>query len=202
VSGTAGGEAFSLEASQIVNAAWEGRLALDRQLGLAQSGWVHRLKYRAMVRLPRSEDFAAMPSVTMVLGRYGDVVIYPDGSAYLSWYPAAMRGWSHELSPPEAWQAACSGNVPAEDFRKISGEMIEAISPWYPAIAQAETVTVDAGVIVAHGQTDVDDPDSGLHTRDRVGVQSIGGYHSLDAGKLTTAPMFALRAANCVAERA
>ena len=79
--------------------------------------------------------------------------------------------------------------------------MINAISRWYPAIAKAVPILVDAGVIVAHGATDVDDPASELHERTRVGVTSLGGYHSLDAGKLTTAPLFAMKAASRVDEQ-
>lgn len=57
---------------------------------------------------------------------------------------------------------------------------------------------MDAGVIVAYGKTDVDDAKSGLHERTQAGVTSVDGYHSLDAGKLTTAPLFAMVAADRV----
>ena len=195
IAGANGGRSFALRSDQVVNAAWDGRLALDEQMGLRHSGWVHRLKYRVIVRLPRHES---LPSVTMVLGRYGDVVVRPDETFYLSWYPSAMRGWTHDLRPPENWQGPCSGNVSREDFETIAGETIHAIGQWYPALAEAVPECVDAGVIVANGFTDVDDPGSGLHARSRVGVTSLGGYHSLDAGKLTTAPLFAVKTAGHV----
>ena len=57
---------------------------------------------------------------------------------------------------------------------------------------------VDAGAIVAYGRTDVNDPGSGLHDRTRVGVTSCDGYHSVDPGKLTTAPLFGELAARSV----
>ena len=59
-------------------------------------------------------------------------------------------------------------------------------------------VSIDAGAIVAYGRSDVDDPDSGLHDRSRVGVLSDRGYHSVEPGKLTTAPLFAMQAADAV----
>jgi glycine/D-amino acid oxidase-like deaminating enzyme len=195
IEGVSKDRSFALLSDQVVNAAWDGRLALDEQMGLHHFGWVHRLKYRVIVRLPRC---AAAPSATMVLGRYGDVVMRPDDTAYLSWYPTAMRGWSHDLRPPESWQGPCSGIVGHQDFETIYRETLSAISQWYPALTGAVPECVDAGIIVAHGTTDVDDPASGLHARTRVGVTSLGGYHSLDAGKLTTAPMFAVQAAQQV----
>jgi hypothetical protein len=134
----------------------------------------------------------------MVIGRYGDVVIRPDGTAYLSWYPAALRGWTHDIQPPASWGAPCRGIVDDEQAREISRAVLDAIDAWFPGIGGSEPILVDAGVIVACGHTDVDNPSSGLHGRAMVGVVSQDGYHSVDAGKLTTAPMFAMAAADCV----
>ena len=50
---------------------------------------------------------------------------------------------------------------------------------------------VKAGVIVAWGQTDINDPSSELHERHAVGPRTHGRYHSVDPGKLTMAPYFA-----------
>ena len=102
---------WSIAARQVVNATWEQRVAFDRQLGLPPpAGLLHRLKYRVIARVP--EALRQAPSVSMVLGRYGDVVIRSDGTAYLSWYPAGLRGWTHEVEPPEDWETACRGEVP------------------------------------------------------------------------------------------
>ena len=64
-------------------------------------------------------------------------------------------------------------------------------------MAAATPIAVDAGVIFAWGATDISDRDSELHRRD-AGVESIDGYHSVNTGKLTTAPLFALDAADAV----
>jgi len=191
---------WRLDADQVVNALWESRLAVDQSAGLAPaSGWVHRLKYRVIARLP--ERLRGAPSVTMVLGRYGDVVIRPDGTAYLSWYPAGLKGWTHELAPPASWNAACRGEPDEAVASSIAQEVLRAIDAWYPGIGESEPLLVDAGVIVAYGRTDVDDASSALHDRSKVGVSSVDGYHSLDPGKLTTAPLFgALAAARVLGE--
>ena len=72
------------------------------------------------------------------------------------------------------------------------------IDEWYPGMGRSRPLLVDAGAIVAYGRSDVDDDKSGLHDRIRIGVQSVDGYHSVDPGKLTTAPLFAMQAAERV----
>ncbi len=134
----------------------------------------------------------------MVLGRYGDVVIRPDGTAYLSWYPSGLQGWTHELLPPSQWNAPCRGIVPGKLKRELVSEFFRKIDEWFPGICESEPLLVDAGVITAYGRTDVDDPSSGLHDRTLVGVTSAENFHSIDPGKLTTAPLFAFEAADRV----
>ena len=58
-----------------------------------------------------------------------------------------------------------------------SGQLVAEVSPY--------AVDLDWG--------DIDDPDSALHERHTIGATSFGRYHSVDTGKLTTAPLFAHR---------
>ncbi|HEX9660533.1 MAG TPA: FAD-dependent oxidoreductase [Rhodothermales bacterium] len=188
---------FRLDVEQVVNATWERRAAFDRQMGIEPEGdLLHRLKYRVIGELPAA--LKGGPSATMVLGRYGDVVVRPNGSVYLSWYPAAVQGWTNDVEPPRSWDPPCRGEVESSLSQRLTRDTISGIDAWYPGIAGVNPTIVDAGVIVALGVTDVDDPASGLHERIRVGVTSRDGYHSVDSGKLTTAPMFAMDAARRV----
>ena len=155
---------------------------------------MHRLKFRAVVQLPAKLRNA--PSVSMVLGRYGDVVVRADGTAYLSWYPASLRGWSQAVEPPPDWDIACRGEIEPALAREIGAAIVAGTGGWYFGIERSKPLIVDAGTIVAIGTSDVDDRASGLHRRSRIGVTSRGGYHSLDSGKLTMAPLFALEAAD------
>lgn len=195
--GTARGEPFRIEAAQVVNASWERRLVIDQTLGIApRPGVLHRLKYRVICRTPAA--LAGCPSITIVIGRYGDVVIRPGGTAYLSWYPAGLQGWAAAVEPPREWDAACRGQPPADVAASVAEATVAALARWMPALTRAEVLQVDAGAIVADGQTDVDDAASGLHSRAKSGVLSHRGYHSVDPGKLTAAPMFALEVAERV----
>ncbi len=187
------GKARRIVAGQVVNATWEQRMRLDQSVGLQPlEGWLHRLKYRVIVRLPRAARDC--PSATMVLGRYGDVVIRPNGTAYVSWYPSGLQGWSHEVAPPEEWDAPCRGAAHPQTASDIGAEILRHVSAWYPAMGESAIREVDAGVVLAHGRTDVDDRGSGLHHRTSIGVSGDAEYMSVNPGKLTTAPLFACEA--------
>jgi glycine/D-amino acid oxidase-like deaminating enzyme len=197
VEGEGPGAPWRIHARQVVNACWERRLRFDGQLGIPPPpDLLHRLKFRVIVRLPG--ELHGAPSVSMVLGRYGDVVIRSDGTAYLSWYPAGLRGWSQDVEPPRSWDAVCRGEVDPGLATEVASRIIAGIDAWYPGMARSEPILVDGGAIVALGRSDVDDSASGLHDRTRIGVSSHDGYHSVDPGKLTTAPMFAVAAADRV----
>lgn len=190
---------WRIDADQVVNALWENRIAVDRMVGVScPTGWVHRLKYRVIARVP--SGLCGGPSATMVLGPYGDVVVRANGTAYLSWYPVGLQGWTHEITPPIAWNAPCQGEVEEGKSRSVARDILDAIDAWYPGIAESQPILVDAGAIVAYGKTDVGDASSALHDRTQVGVTSIEGYHSINPGKLTTAPLFARKAADHVCE--
>jgi len=58
---------WRLDAGQVVNALWEGRFAIDQSIGQPNPpGWVHRMKYRVIARIPDALRHA--PSITGVLG--------------------------------------------------------------------------------------------------------------------------------------
>ena len=57
-------------------------------------------------------------------------------------------------------------------------------------------LNVDAGAIFAYGREDVDRLDSGLHARSFNGPRGDARYLSVDSGKLTTAPWYAVQAAD------
>ncbi len=195
------GEPWSMRAGVVVNCLWEDRMRLDARLGFRPSRpWVHRLKYRLLGELPPA--LRGLPSFTLVLGPFGDIVTWPSGRAYLSWYPTCLRGWSSELTVPESWQPACDGEVEPRVARDVAAGALEALDRVVPGLGAMTIDTVDAGIITAWGATDIEDPASGLHERHEVGPWAAEGWVSFDTGKLTTAPLFAERAAALAAEAA
>lgn len=184
------GETWELEAGRVVNCLWDERMRLDAQLGIqSPRPWVYRLKYRLLGELP--PDLSNLPSLTFVLGPYGDVVVNPGCPTYISWYPVCMRGWSNEIVPPASWEAACAGRVDVAAGQQIAGEALEAFDAVIPGVRRSRIDVVDGGVIFSWGESDIDDPCSELHERHDIGVQSHDGYYSIDTGKFTCAPYFA-----------
>jgi glycine/D-amino acid oxidase-like deaminating enzyme len=173
----------------VVNALWDGRLAVDKTVGLQpERPWLYRVKH--YLKVQASSVASTLPSTTIVLGAFGDVVVYGDGTLYLSWYPAGMRGASSDLSPP-AWSLVLDEPASIEMREKI----LDGLRGIVPAIGRltpdtVECCRVNAGIIVAWGETDICDPASGLHQRHAIGPRSYGRYHTVDTGKLTMAPFF------------
>jgi glycine/D-amino acid oxidase-like deaminating enzyme len=193
----ADGMTWDRHADIVVNCLWDGRLKLDEHMGIRpERKWVYRLKYRLLGTLPR--EFEGMPSLTVVLGPYGDVVMYPHAKTYISWYPACMRGWTDGVSVPQEWERHCAGWVEDTEASRIAQDALAGFEQVVTGIAQADIDVVDAGVIFSWGKTDIDDPGSELHERFHVGVHCYDGYFSIDTGKFTCAPLFAKQFLDCV----
>lgn len=189
------GSAWAVDADAVVNCLWSGRFAVDATVGVAPTRpWVHRLKHRVLGRLAPSVA-SGLPSFTFVLGPYGDVVVGDGRPTYLSWYPACATGWSTSVSPPPSW----SDPVPEAEAASIAAATVRGLAALVPALAGFEPTHVDAGVIVAWGESDIDRADSRLHERHEIGVTSHDGWLTVDTGKFTTAPRFALDVAAVLA---
>ncbi len=199
VCGTTGDDEWEETFNHVVNALWGGRIAVDETLGLRPGRpWLHRLKYGVSVRWP--DRLAPPPSATVISGPFGEVVSYPDQTTYLTWYPACVLGYSMAVSPPTTWETH-----PADPLRsEIVRGTVDGLARVVPVLAalhddELADAVVKGGVIVAWGESDIDDPSSELHHRFAIGVTSVDGYHSVDPGKLTMAPLFAAQCADRVA---
>ena len=179
----------------VINALWDGRLAVNETLGLRPSRpWLHRLKYGVSFYLPKHAK--RPPSATFVSGPFGEVVTYHDGLIYLTWYPTCLLAISRDIAPPE-WPT-----YPDEPLRSdLLRGTLEAMAEFVVSLRELTPeelvdVTVKGGIIVAWGKTDIYDPKSELHRRYEIGVTSDRQFHSVDPGKLTMAPYFAQRCAD------
>ena len=102
--------------------------SIDETAGLpAARPWLYRMKYFLRLR-----PTAPLPSTTIMLGPFGDVVTYADGSAFLSWYPAGRLGTSADRRPPD-WPAELAG-VPAKEVRAGILEGLAEVVPGVGAI--------------------------------------------------------------------
>jgi hypothetical protein len=178
----------------VVNASWTDLPRLDSTAGVPALGpWSFRVKH--FLRARGVGGSVALPSVTIALGPFGDVVTYTNGDVFLSWYPVGRTGISSALRPPN-WPLPL-GEPEASIVREGTLQALSRIVPSLSAHRGAlENTNVLGGVIFALGATDVHDPASRLHQRYDVGPRSFGRYHTVDTGKYTLAPMFAKLAAD------
>jgi glycine/D-amino acid oxidase-like deaminating enzyme len=175
----------------VVNALWSGRLAIDSSFGVRYDRpWLYR--YKLGVRFHSRSGLTAVPSTTFMLGSFGDTVCYEDGSIYVSWYPDCLIGTSGAIEPPD-WSARLTDAERARILRRAltaMAKLVPALQPYADDPPPAEGV--GGGVIFAWGAVGIDDRGSELHRRYDIGVQSRGRYHSVDTGKYTMAPYFAI----------
>lgn len=177
------GQTSTVYSDIVVNCAWEDRLRLDSTIGVAPypPQCSYRIKYQILVK-PRFP--ARLRAITMVQGPYGDIVPWKDGTVYISWYPSGCTYFSS--SPPRA--GVCDDPVLA---KKVATDTLSTIAEYVPDLRNADIVSAMPGIIMANGRSDVDEIDSGLHQRDKIGPRQHSGWWSVDTGKLTTAPLFA-----------
>ena len=171
-----------IEAETVLNCSWENRLELDRQaLGKAPSA-CYRIKHQVLARGETEVDLAPL---TLVQGPYGDLVSWPNGDVYVSWYPVARTFMGS------------SPSVGTEPDRDVAEATLEGLAAIVPALQGLEVVDHGAAWIVGEGEADIDETSSGLHARRAAEIDRQGGWWSLNGGKLTTAP---LASELCVAE--
>lgn len=176
----------------VVNASWEGRLAIDRSLGLTpEPGWSHRYRQSLFVRTRRPVE---APCAVIATGPFGDVKNYNGRDFYLSWYPLGLRAEGDAVTPPPV--------APLDDAarrERIDGfaTTLEKLLPSVGRVmAEAESVRLEGGWVFAMGRGSLADPRSSLHRRDRFGILQHGSYFSVDTGKYSTAPLLATQIAD------
>lgn len=182
---TDGGE--ELRAPAVVNATWEGRSVLDRQVEPSPGPVSIRYKYALFGQGVRSVD-RIEPS-TRILGRYGDILAHPNGDAYLSWYPACLAARSDDGVAPV---------LPPLDRDGLVQRILEGLGLGQEVLQDTGAHwQVQGGYVVAYGYGDIDRDDSPLHERDRPGVTELRpGFITVDTGKYTLGPLMARRAAD------
>lgn len=171
----------------VINALWQGRMAIDQTAGLPPSGiWSNRYRLSLFVR---TDQPLQLPCAIIATGPFGDVKNYNDRDFYLSWYPDGLQVDNSDITPP----ALDDLHLPEpESFTERVFEHLQQFLPWTADIeAHAERVRVEGGWIFAAGRGALSDPSSTLHRRSEYGVVEMGSYYSIDTGKYSTAPWVA-----------
>jgi glycine/D-amino acid oxidase-like deaminating enzyme len=171
----------------VVNALWQGRLAIDAGLGLPLPDvWSHRLRLSVFLQTTERVD---VPNTVVATGPFGDVKNYNGRDFYLSWYPAGLVAEGVDINPPHA------PTLEPGERARIADEIAGRIGQIVRSVADLQSRTADlrleGGWVSALGQGSLADPRSTLHRRDRIGVTRLGRYLSVDTGKYSIAPWLA-----------
>jgi glycine/D-amino acid oxidase-like deaminating enzyme len=180
--------------SHVVNALWEGRIALDHALGLPLARrWSHRFRKSVFLRTDRHFD---VPSRVFAVGPFGDLKNYDGRSFYVSWYPAGLLAEGQDISPP----APASHSSDTQIFAETRA-CITALAPDMASVFDAATETrVEGGWVFAQGRGALDDRSASIHQRHAFGIYPSGTYISVDTGKYSTAPLMAHNIADCLTD--
>ncbi len=176
-----------LSCGQVANCAWEGRPPLDQKAFDEQPDHCYRIKHQVVAR---GGDAGALMPLTLVQGPYGDLVPWPGGDVYVSWYPVSRTHF---------------GKEPAVDLRadiEVAERTKEELGLLFPGLKRFDVVDHGPCYIMARGDTDIGDPDSGLHARTTDAITEKGGWWSLSSGKLTSAPLASERCAALMTDTA
>lgn len=187
-----GAEIGDICARAIINASWESRTLLDRQVVASREPCSIRFKY-ALFGSGLKAVTKLAPS-TRIIGRFGDVTPYGNGEAYLSWYPDGLAGVSDDGRPP----------VPVEpELDTLIARTLAGLGLGRDLLEEPTAAwEVRGGYVVAHGSGDIDRATSPLHYRNRLGAFELApGYISVDTGKYSCGPMVASHAAGLIARR-
>jgi len=179
----------------VVNALWEGRIAVDASVGLSPPPrWTHRYRVSVFAKTRRPTD---LHSAVVAVGPFGDVKNYDGRQIYVSWYDTGLLAEGKALAPPP--RVRLSKN----DEQRIATATFENLGRVIPALngllETCDNITVRGGWVYAAGQGALSDADSELHRRDRVGITTQGTYFSVDTGKYSIAPWLAQQVADRLA---
>jgi glycine/D-amino acid oxidase-like deaminating enzyme len=183
-----------VNAQVVVNCLWENLVSFNRQVDPGFGRDVPMvIRYKACLFGTNAKLKHLNPS-TRIVGKFGDVATYPNGDAYLSWYPAALRGRSDDGSPPPPPKV--------EPAQVIEATLAGLRLPPSTVAQPGASWRVHGGYIIARGDGDIDRPRSLLHSRDMAAVVELRpGFISVDTGKYTLGPMLARQAAEVATRR-
>ncbi len=172
-------------ADTVVNCAWEDLAGIARRSGVGFGDCCLRVKAGFIAG---GGPVPPRP-VTFSFGPFGDIVPIDSDRAYVSWYPACLAGFTTDVDCGATWYNRVRTKFdPTAAYRASIGELSRLV----PRMALAENyMSVQIGVILAAGHSDIVDRQSGLHRRTAIGINRRGRLISVNTGKLVSAPTFA-----------
>ncbi len=176
----------------MVNALWEGKLAIDQNAGVKLPvEWSHRYRRALFINTSKLLD---IPSAIITTGAFGDLKNYDGREFYLSWYPAGLGAYGIGVNPPSVPE------LDREESNRLVCEIFDSMADYLPEVRNiqdaVESCRLDGGWVFAAGKGELSSPGSTLHRRDEFGISQLGHYFSIDTGKYGSAPWLAKQLAD------
>ena len=173
----------------VVNCLWEQRAIIDKTIGMKfESGGNYR--YKVGIKFPFMDQFAKLPSLTIVNGPFGDFVRYArDTGMYFSYYPVSRIGITTNETKMLEWDDIAEGKIPDKLAKYQIEQHQKAFRNFFPKFKDPfKCPTVGGGYILGNGKEDITDKETKLHERADFPYVLNDGYISVSTQKFTSAP--------------
>ncbi|MGL3199017.1 MULTISPECIES: FAD-dependent oxidoreductase [Curtobacterium] len=164
------GAATDLDAALVVDCTWENIDRLTASAGLpVNDEAVNRLKALLELRLP--ESIAELPSTFFCIGPFAMFSNMGDGRGMVTYAPHTNVHAYPAGDGVADIMRALDGATPAGVQQELAQRILDGVSRFIPAMADAEPVGLRYGVVRTHGTATLDDRESDVHRRDYSGVR-------------------------------
>ena len=168
----------------VINCTWEKRYLLDRMFWEKLPNLNYRTKLYVSAKTSLQEA-----AYTTVLGKYGDLVVFNTGRLYGSDYLTGLTSFTNEVLPNFAERESLPEVLVARHWEYFKSRFILEM----PELSEVTDITTFERSVVAKGDSDIDEINSGLHERSPHYLDRKGNYISALATKITTVPQLAKR---------
>ena len=166
----------------VINCTWEKRYLLD------QLFWdkLPDLNYRTKLYVS-AQTCLQETAFTTVLGKYGDLVIFNTGRLYGSDYLTGLTSFTNEVLPNFAERDSLPEELVTKHWEYLKSRFLLEV----PELSEVTDITTFERSVVAVGDSDIDQINSGLHDRSPYHLNRKGNYISALGTKMTTIPQLA-----------
>lgn len=166
----------------VINCTWEKRYLLDRLF------WdeLPELNYRTKLYVSAKTNLQET-ACTTVLGKYGDLVIFKTGRLYGSDYLTGLTSFTNEVLPNFTERDSLPEELVVRHWEYLKSRFYLEM----PELSEVSDITTLERSVVAKGNSDIDEIDSGLHERSPHYLNRKGNYISGLGTKITTVPQLA-----------
>jgi hypothetical protein len=166
----------------VINCTWEKRYLLDQMFWDKLPVLNYRTKLYVYAKTSLQEA-----AFTTVLGKYGDLVIFNTGRLYGSDYLTGLTSFTNEVLPNFAERESLPEELVSKHWESFKSRFLLEV----PELSEVADITTFERSVVAVGDSDIDEFNSGLHDRSPYYLNRKGNYISALGTKMTTIPQLA-----------